>query len=128
MSQLDNDEIEESRLVCNGDPGTDGSQALIKTSEIEPGDSHCPHGGQFIETGRDTNANGLLDQEEVETTSYVCNGSPGKDGQQGPEGPPAPDNDASCSTTGGKRSFSIGMLVLIAWFALRRRAHFEDRC
>ena len=46
----------------------------------EPPGPNCPNGGVKIETGIDTNENGMLDENEVTDTVYVCNGEPGEDG------------------------------------------------
>jgi OmcA/MtrC family decaheme c-type cytochrome len=45
----------------------------VATAEEPPG-THCPAGGTRIETGLDTNHNGVLDAGEVDAanTSYVC--------------------------------------------------------
>ena len=53
---------------------------------------NCEFGGTRIESGLDTNQNGVLDDPEVipEDTQFVCNGEPGDDGSQGPPGPPGP--------------------------------------
>ncbi|MGW8284081.1 MAG: DUF7151 family protein, partial [Candidatus Deferrimicrobiaceae bacterium] len=65
-------------LGC-GDDGSDGSNgltSLTSTSTFAAGeepDSNCPSGGSKIETGLDTNRNGILDPSEVTSTSYVCN-------------------------------------------------------
>jgi hypothetical protein len=57
-----------------GVAGTNGLNALIKTT-TEPAGSNCANGGTKIETGLDSNENGLLDVSEVNVTQtqYVCN-------------------------------------------------------
>jgi hypothetical protein len=57
-----------------GIAGTNGLNALIKTT-IEAAGSNCTNGGTKIETGLDANANGVLENSEVNTsqTQYVCN-------------------------------------------------------
>lgn len=52
---------------------------------------NCEFGGQRIETGLDTNQNGILDDAEVTDTSFICNGEPGAQGPAGPEGPEGPE-------------------------------------
>lgn len=59
--------------------GQNGLNSLIRTSE-EPKGTNCENGGLNIETGLDKNDNGLLDDEEVETTKYICNGLDASDG------------------------------------------------
>lgn len=59
--------------VCNGA----GKNTLVRTGEEAPG-ANCPIGGIRIETGLDTNNDGVLDASEVNAaaTSYVCNIAP----------------------------------------------------
>ena len=64
-----------------GDNGEAGIKTLINTSDEAAGDN-CANGGVKIEVGEDTNANGVLDTDEVDDslTRYVCNGEDGQDG------------------------------------------------
>ncbi|WP_422360484.1 DUF7151 family protein [Reichenbachiella sp.] len=71
---LGNDEIETTHFICNGIDGMDGFTSLTKTLEESPG-SNCDYGGIQVLTGLDRNANGQLDDDEVESTSYVCDGA-----------------------------------------------------
>jgi len=66
--------------------GTSTLNALVKTT-IESAGIHCGTGGLKVESGQDTNANGVLDASEVTSTNYVCNGMQGVQGIQGPPGP-----------------------------------------
>lgn len=68
---LDTDEIDNSVYVCNG---ADGITSLINSTEEEAGEN-CTNGGIKIEFGLDNNANGILDEAEITSTSYVCNGT-----------------------------------------------------
>jgi len=54
-----------------GDKGEDGLSSLISISYEAPGES-CFYGGQKIEVGLDLNRNGILDIEEVTSTSFIC--------------------------------------------------------
>ncbi|WP_136482150.1 DUF7151 family protein [Cognatitamlana onchidii] len=63
-------------IGCEGDRGPIGLKSLIKTSN-EPASSRCENGGTKIDVGIDNNANGVLDNDEVTSTSYVCNGVDG---------------------------------------------------
>lgn len=56
-----------------GPTGGNGAGALIATTP-EPSGANCANGGSKIEVGIDTNSNGVLDPDEVKTTSYSCNG------------------------------------------------------
>ena len=67
-----------------GPAGEDGEVAiktLINTSDEVAGDN-CANGGVKIEVGEDTNADGILDTDEVDIslTRYVCNGADGEGG------------------------------------------------
>ncbi|MCD6496892.1 MAG: hypothetical protein J7M25_01125 [Deltaproteobacteria bacterium] len=70
--ELQPDEINATSYVCDG-VGTDGNTSLIVQSE-EPAGENCLVGGIKIESGIDENDNGTLDENEVTTTSYVCEG------------------------------------------------------
>jgi hypothetical protein len=62
----------------------------------------CPLGGIIIQTGPDTNVNGMLDPEEVVEEFIVCDaepGPPGDDGNPGPGGPPGDDGEGFNSLT-----------------------------
>jgi len=47
----------------------------------EPASGNCAQGGSKIQSGIDTNANNVLDANEVTNTSFVCNGATGATGQ-----------------------------------------------
>ena len=70
-----------------GDDGEVGIKTLINTSDEAAGDN-CANGGVKIEVGEDTNADGVLDTDEVDDslTRYVCNGADGADGEDGLDG------------------------------------------
>ncbi|MEO8548483.1 MAG: OmcA/MtrC family decaheme c-type cytochrome [Kofleriaceae bacterium] len=71
---LDESEVTSTSYVCNGN----GTNSLVRTTTEAPG-SNCPAGGTKIESGLDTNNNGVLDDSEViaTATAYVCNSGPG---------------------------------------------------
>ena len=60
----------------SGTNGAIGLSALINTT-AEPVSSNCQNGGIKVETGLDSNSNGLLEQNEINLsqTKYVCNGA-----------------------------------------------------
>jgi hypothetical protein len=72
---LDASEITATSYVC---AGVGGSVTLVGVV-VEPPGAHCANGGQAIETGFDTNGNGVLDPSEVSQTSYVCAGTNGQE-------------------------------------------------
>jgi len=86
---------------CNGAPGAQGPQgdagavgpqgpsgliSLINQIPVAE-DEFCPTGGTIIQSGVDTNGNGVLDPNEVTQATEVCNGAVGPQGPQGPQGP-----------------------------------------
>lgn len=105
---LDEDERTGNTLICggvdgnngndgaNGSNGTDGSSGangadglsvLVATTD-EPAGENCASGGIRVDAGRDFNRDTvLLIPDEVETTSYVCNGATGANGADGATGP-----------------------------------------
>lgn len=68
---LDDSEIDTSEIVCNGEDGVDSLVAISG----EPAGVNCPSGGVRIDSGPDTNDNGVLDAGEITQTEFVCNGS-----------------------------------------------------
>ena len=52
----------------------------------EPASGNCAQGGSKIQSGIDTNANSVLDPNEVTNTSFVCNGATGAVGATGATG------------------------------------------
>ncbi|MCP4754065.1 MAG: DUF1566 domain-containing protein [Proteobacteria bacterium] len=60
-----------------GKDGTDGIDGL-NTLEIltqEPGGDNCIDGGWKIDSGLDDDGDGILDNEEIDSTSFECNNS-----------------------------------------------------
>jgi hypothetical protein len=70
---LDTSEVTSTNYVCNGG----GGQATLTAVQVEPAGANCVAGGAKIQTGTDTNGNGMLDASEVTSTNYVCNGDAG---------------------------------------------------
>ncbi len=89
---LANSEIFNTRYICNGTNGTNGSNgaagknALVITSAEASGSVNCPNGGSKIQAGLDSNNNNALDESEVTSTRYVCNGAAGATGSAGATG------------------------------------------
>jgi len=59
---------------ADGSPGADGLTSLIRQTALAEGDDNCPAGGVRVDSGIDANADGVLDEGEVDATSFVCNG------------------------------------------------------
>ncbi|MEQ9309753.1 MAG: hypothetical protein RLN90_09885 [Balneolaceae bacterium] len=70
---LEASEITATAYVCNG---IDGNNSLTKITSEASG-TNCENGGLKIDTGVDANSNGTLDDDEISTTAYVCNGLDG---------------------------------------------------
>lgn len=66
---LDDDEASQTAYICSGRQDS----ALVRLDD-EPAGPNCPHGGTAVRTGIDTNGNGVLEESEVTSTQYVCNG------------------------------------------------------
>ena len=81
-----------------GKSGTDGLKSLVNLSS-EPAGANCTTGGQKMESGLDSDNNGILDPGEVAQTQYVCNGTSGLQGVKGDQG--------SAGTDGLKSLFSL---------------------
>ncbi|MFY0602277.1 MAG: hypothetical protein JXR03_21575, partial [Cyclobacteriaceae bacterium] len=65
-------------ISCEGEVGPQGVGLNSLTNVInEPAGANCENGGVKIEVGTDSNENGVLDADEVLSTSYVCNGVDG---------------------------------------------------
>ncbi len=58
-------------------------ERTLTEEEIE---EECPNGGVKIVTGFDKNGNGVLDEDEIYDTHFVCHGEDGKDGEDGADG------------------------------------------
>jgi hypothetical protein len=71
---LDSDEVTSTAFVCNG---VDGISSL-STVVPEPQGNNCSTGGVKINSGPDSNKNGVLDISEIKSTAYACNGVDGK--------------------------------------------------
>ena len=75
---LDDSEVANSQVVCNGangsngTNGTDGQTSLAAVSP-EPIGTNCANGGVRVQAGRDANNNGILELGEVTSTSFLCN-------------------------------------------------------
>lgn len=70
---LDSNEVQNTRYVCNGINGKNSLTVVIK----EPAGPSCANGGIKINSGLDLNRNGSLEENEITSTAYVCNGIDG---------------------------------------------------
>lgn len=85
---LDDAEVipEDTTFVCNGAPGDQGPpgppgmdalNSLILITDEAPGPDNCEFGGIRIDSGLDDDSSGTLEDTEIDSTAYVCNGAPG---------------------------------------------------
>jgi hypothetical protein len=91
--QLDEGEITDNYILCNGvdgaegamgltgdtgeagadgAAGVDGKNSLVTFTEVSPG-SDCEIGGVRVETGIDANSDNILQSGEVSDEEYLCN-------------------------------------------------------
>jgi len=70
---LDGTEVQNTKYVCNGVNGKNSLTTVIK----EPAGAGCENGGIKINSGLDLNRNGILEENEITSTAYVCNGVDG---------------------------------------------------
>jgi hypothetical protein len=98
--ELQPGEIDNTITLCNGADGIDGENGLdgtdavstlVNVNPIAPGNI-CAQGGQEIHAGQDNGdgggieGDGILQDGEVDSTTYVCDGTDGTDGIDGEEG------------------------------------------
>jgi len=67
------------RTGLSGTDGAPGQSSLVRVLD-EPAGVHCSAGGKRIDVGTDTDADGVLQDAEVLSSSYVCDGSTGTAG------------------------------------------------
>lgn len=65
-------EGDDGRDGTNGTDGSNGLNSLITQTKLSVGDTNCPAGGVAIRSGLDDNADGTLQDNEVDATEYVC--------------------------------------------------------
>lgn len=99
--QLDSGEISLSQYVCNGNPGSSGTSALVRTTTEAPG-ATCPQGGVRVAAGLDGNGNGVLDGSEETASAAICHGTAGASGVAGLTAIAAEPAGAHCTYGGTK--------------------------
>ena len=95
-----------------GQNGAPGATSPVVQTVVGAGTT-CQYGGTEIQSGLDTNGNGVLETSEVTSVTYVCNGPPGEAGPAGAPGsqvqvstePPGPN-----CVAGGER-IDVGSVV-----------------
>lgn len=61
-----------------GAPGANGAAGLVVQTTLAAGNASCPNGGIQIDSGTDTDGDGILSAGEVSGTSFVCNSGPAR--------------------------------------------------
>jgi len=98
---LDPAEVASTQYVCDGAPGatgqtgatgadgTNGSNGLNALVAVtsEPAGTNCAYAGKKISVGMDSNKNNILDNTEISSSDYICNGATGPIGPTGSTGP-----------------------------------------
>ena len=82
--ELDDGEIEQEYVVCDGADGADGDLGadgddgedakayVTRTETVEPGEE-CNFGGQRVMSGIDEDGSGDLSEDEIESEAVMCN-------------------------------------------------------
>lgn len=70
---LESTEVQNTRYVCNGVNGNTSLTTVI----TEPAGANCANGGIKINSGLDINLNGNLEESEITSSAFICNGIDG---------------------------------------------------
>ncbi|GAB5413462.1 MAG: choice-of-anchor I family protein [Congregibacter sp.] len=80
LSACEGDDGRDGMDGADGADGTDGLTSLLRNTALEAGDANCSAGGTRVDSGIDLNRNGVLDDDEIDQTTFVCNGEDGVPG------------------------------------------------
>ena len=69
---LDSGEIDATSYVCDGADDTTADTTVLLATATEPAGTACASGGTRIDAGVDDDADGTLDADEIDSTTYVC--------------------------------------------------------
>jgi hypothetical protein len=98
---------------ATGATGTSGLASLVRMTTESAG-ANCAGGGTKISAGIDANANGVLDNAEISSTGYVCQGANGAAGVTGSSGATgAAGATGPAGGTGGTGSNGYNSLIAI---------------
>ena len=103
--QLDVAEVTSTRYLCNGIAGSGGGAAMasLVTVTAEAPGSACLAGGRRLDTGLDSNGNGVLDAAELRSSGFVCVGTTGAAGSAGASSLVALADAGSACAQGGRQ-------------------------
>lgn len=74
---LEDNEVQNEEFLCNGVSGNNGVNSLVQVLP-EEGQEICPNGGYVINTGMDTNGDNILNEAEIQSSVFICNGVNGE--------------------------------------------------
>ena len=77
LAACDGDDGRDGTDGADGAPGADGLTSLLRNTELPAGSDACEAGGVQVDSGIDANGDGVLSNDEVDQTTFVCNGSDG---------------------------------------------------
>jgi len=111
---LDASEITNTQFICNGVAGVIGASGIngltaLLSVTIEPPGANCATGGKKIISGLDTNGNGILDSDEITSSSYICNSATGAAGTSGAAGSTGVTGASGISGTNGLNTLLVSI-------------------
>lgn len=127
---LDAGEVQFTKYVCGGlagatgatgSTGASGHNALITTTPISPINGNCPatsNGETRVDSGVDTNNNGILDAGEITSTVYVCGGLLGIQGPVGPTGSRGPTGPQGPAGQDARAWILFSMIASLSFLAI----------
>lgn len=68
--ELESEEVQGTSFLCNGE----NSASVLVVTVDEPSGENCSNGGTKVLIGIDENENGILETEEVDNISFICDG------------------------------------------------------
>ena len=74
---LEEDEVQNEEFLCNGVSGNSGVNSLVQVLP-EEGYENCPNGGYIVNSGRDSNGDNILSEDEIQSSVFICNGLNGE--------------------------------------------------
>jgi hypothetical protein len=71
ISACDGSDGSDGANGVDGSDGSDGFNSLVAVRDVPVGDAVCLGGGQALDSGLDTNRNGVLDPSEITSSEYL---------------------------------------------------------
>ncbi len=101
---LDATEVNSTQYACHG---VNGNNAMVTTTPEAVG-VHCSAGGNKVSVGLDGNGNSVLDEAEIISSNYVCNGANSNNGVVGTLSSTTTEPaGANCANGGSKVSAGV---------------------